>query len=649
MRTAASEGDIATVKRLLEAGVDPDAANDYGATALFRVADKGHAAVARLLLEKGADPNLQDSFYGATAFGWALSSGHADVALVILENGYRDLDGALAGAVRGGASPLVDAILAKEGLSRSGVLGALDRVRGASEPDAALVAKLEKVAASLAPAHELSPERAKGYEGYYSSDDGSALTIELQDGELVATFDNERRTSTVLDPRDPVSFRARRFSRELTFLFEGETVTGFEWPSRGGPQLYSRGPAPAATADEQADSSAADRGTTGAASTAPSTGAEASIPAGVATRHWPQFRGPNAAGTAQGNPPAEWDLETGRHVLWQREIPGLAHASPAVWGDRLYLTTAVADKDEGEFRSGLYGDVDSVKIESDYSWRVYALDVRSGKVVWDRVAHEGRPRSAHHLKATQANPSPATDGRHVVAMLGSEGLYCWSSSGELLWKKDLGVIHSGWFYDASYQWGHSSSPILHDGKVIVQVDRHEDAFIAAFDLATGEEVWRTGRDNLPSWSTPTIFRGEKGPQVVANGTKRIRGYDAATGKELWSLGPNSEVVVGTPVVGHGMVYVTGGYPPVRPIYAVRPGARGELDVEDGDAPGEHLAWANMSEGTYMPTPLLYGDLLYTLANNGVLRVFDARTGERLYRHRVAGRGGVAFTASPVAA
>ncbi|MCG8460689.1 MAG: PQQ-binding-like beta-propeller repeat protein, partial [Holophagales bacterium] len=107
--------------------------------------------------------------------------------------------------------------------------------------------------------------------------------------------------------------------------------------------------------------------------------------------------------------------------------------------------------------------------------------------------------------------------------------------------------------------------------------------------------------------------------------------------------------VGTPVVGHGMVYVTGGYPPVRPIYAVRPGARGELEVEDGDAPGEHLAWANMSEGTYMPTPLLYGDLLYTLANNGVLRVFDARTGERLYRHRVAGRGGVAFTASPVAA
>jgi len=232
-----------------------------------------------------------------------------------------------------------------------------------------------------------------------------------------------------------------------------------------------------------------------------------------------------------------------------------------------------------------------------------------------------------------------------VAALGSEGLYCYDLDGKLLWKKDLGRLDVGWFYDPSIAWGHSSSPILYKDTVILQVDRASEPFIAAYSLADGHEVWHTSRDNLPSWGTPTLFEGE----LVTNGSHLIRAYDPATGKERWSLGPHSEVTVGTPVVGHGLVYVTGGYPPVRPVYAVRGGGHGDISLAEGATSSEHVAWMNDRDGTYIPTPIVYGEELYTLSNSGVLITYDAKSGERLYRERAAGRGGVAFTASPVAA
>ncbi len=255
-----------------------------------------------------------------------------------------------------------------------------------------------------------------------------------------------------------------------------------------------------------------------------------------------------------------------------------------------------------------------------------------------------------HTKASQANSTPVTDGKRVVAVFGSIGLLAaWDVDGKPLWTADLGVLDSGWFLDPAYQWGHSSSPIIYKDTVIVQADQQKGSFIAAYDLKTGKQVWRTDRsDEISTWGTPTLFRAEGKEQIVTNGTK-IRGYDPATGKVLWTLGPNSEVTVGTPVTGDGLIYVTGGYPPVRPIYAIKPAANGTITLtkENMTTPSDALAWSNDREGTYIPTPIFYDGILYTCGNNGILTAYDGKTGERLYRSRVGGGG--AFSASPVAA
>ncbi len=365
--------------------------------------------------------------------------------------------------------------------------------------------------------------------------------------------------------------------------------------------------------------------------------------------NWPAFRGANAAGTADGaGPPLEWNSEDGTHVRWKTPIPGRAHSSPVIWGQRIYLTTAVRSQPEKEFRHGLYGDVDSEADLPAYTWRLLAIDKNSGKVLFDHPVHSGKPSASHHIKATQANASPVTDGQTIIASLGSEGLYAFAMDGKQLWRQDLGLLDTGWFFDPSYQWGHASSPVIHDGKVILQVDRSSDSFIAAFSLADGKQLWKTQRDNLPSWGTPTLLPAGDGFELVANGSKQIRGYDPESGKELWRLGPNSEVTVGTPVVGHGMVFVTGGYPPVRPIYALKPGGRGDLTLAEGETSSAHVAWSTTRGGTYMPTPLIYGDHLYMTANNGVLTCYDAKTGEQIYRQRLS-KGSAAFSGSPVAA
>ncbi len=377
--------------------------------------------------------------------------------------------------------------------------------------------------------------------------------------------------------------------------------------------------------------------------------ARAKVPAGAAGRDWPAFRGPNAAGTAKGDVPLTWDVATGDNILWKRPIPGRAHSSPIVWDDRIFVTTAISSAPEKPFRTGLYGDVDEAEVKDDYAWRIYALDKAGGKVLWQHETTRGLPRAAHHFKATQANATPVTNGKVVVAMMGSEGLFCYDLEGKLLWQKDLGVLEVGWFYNPGYGWGHSSSPIIHRDRVIVQVDRYDDPFIAAYALADGRELWRTARENLPSWGTPAMTAAGGRTEIVTNGSRWIRGYDADSGEELWHLAPISEVTVGTPVVGHGLVFVTGGYSPARPIYAIRPGGRGDISLAEGAESSDHIAWRSERDGTYIPTPLVYGDYLYLTANNGALGCYDARTGKRLYRARVAGRGGVAFSASPVAA
>jgi outer membrane protein assembly factor BamB len=365
---------------------------------------------------------------------------------------------------------------------------------------------------------------------------------------------------------------------------------------------------------------------------------------------WPSFRGPQASGVAAGPAPTAWNAETGTNILWKTAIPGLAHSSPVVWGDRVFVTTAVSTEANPIFRSGLYGDVDSVESTAEHSWRVLALDRKTGKVLWERVANAGVPRVKRHMKATHANSTPATDGEHVVALFGSAGLYCYKVDGTLEWKKDLGVLDAGWFYDPSYQWEYGASPILYKNLVIVQADLQKGSFVAAYDLADGRQVWRTERDENPSWATPSVFETEKRAELVTNATKHVRGYDPLTGKELWRLAGSSEIVAPTPIAAHGLAFVAAGYPPRQPIYAIRLGqASGDVSLAEGKEANEAIAWSKQRGGPYMPTPIVYGDHLYTCANNGILTVYDARTGTQLYRDRIAGPKSTAFTASPVAA
>ena len=367
------------------------------------------------------------------------------------------------------------------------------------------------------------------------------------------------------------------------------------------------------------------------------------------TQNWPSFRGANASGVADGVPtPVSWDATKSVNILWKTAIPGLAHSSPVVWGDRVYVTTAVSSKGNEYFRHGLYGDVDSDKDTSPHTWHVYGLDKRSGKIIWDKVACEGVPKIKRHIKATHASSTPATDGKHVVAFFGSEGLYCYDVNGKLLWKQDLGVLDSGWFYDPDYQWGTASSPIIYKNMVIVQCDVQKNSFIAAYDINNGKRLWMTPREEIPSWGTPTIYEGKSRVELITNATRAVRSYDPATGKELWKFSGNPEVTATTPVVGHDLIFICNGYRPNQPIYAVRPGATGDISLKDGKTSNEFIAWSYQRGGTYMPTPIVYGEYVYLCNNNGVLSCYNAKTGERIYQQRIGDKGG-AYSASPVAA
>ena len=353
-------------------------------------------------------------------------------------------------------------------------------------------------------------------------------------------------------------------------------------------------------------------------------------------------------GDGQGAP-TEWDATTGRNILWKTPIPGLANSSPIIWGDKIFLTSASTEEGDDTLRIGLYGDVDSIEDTAEHTWSVYALDKSTGEILWRRVAATGTPKVKRHMKSTHANPTPVTDGRHVIASFGSEGVYAYDFDGKLLWKKDLGVLESGWFYDPTYEWGFASSPIIDQGRVILQVDIQKGSYITALDVATGREIWKTEREEIPTWGTPVVLPAKEPggvAEIVTNGTT-VRGYDAVTGEKLWWLAPNSEITVASPVVGDGLAYVTGGYSPARPVYAVRPGSRGDISLPEGQASSETIAWSLDKGGVYMPTPLLYKGVLYLFHGNGRLAAHDPQTGETIYKERVG--SGNSFSGSPVAA
>jgi hypothetical protein len=310
--------------------------------------------------------------------------------------------------------------------------------------------------------------------------------------------------------------------------------------------------------------------------------------------NWPSFRGPQAAGSADGQQlPDQWNPATGDGVLWRTTIPGLAHSSPIVWNDLLFVTSAVSSSKDATFKPGLYGDGDASSDRTPQRWMLYAVDKRSGKVRWERTAAEGEPKNVRHIKSTYASASPATDGRIVVAWFGSQGVYAYDFAGNLRWKVDLGRVNMGAYDIPSYEWGPASSPIIWNGLVIIQCDTQADSFLLALNADTGETVWKTDRDELPSWGTPTVVTTAVGPELVTNASNFVRGYDPKTGRELWKMGGSSKITAPTPIFTEGLHIVASGRAPERPVFAVRPGARGDLTLAKGEDHSPHVAWSKI--------------------------------------------------------
>jgi outer membrane protein assembly factor BamB len=375
---------------------------------------------------------------------------------------------------------------------------------------------------------------------------------------------------------------------------------------------------------------------------------QAASPRPPALSRWPSFRGAGASGVSdRQNLPSDWNLDDGTYRRWVTSIPGLAHSSPIVWDGKLFVTSAITGEKSASFRPGLYGAGDASKDLSSHRWMLYCLDRKTGKILWERVAVNGKPKEKRHVKATYANSTPATDGKHVVAFFGSQGIYAYNVDGERLWSKDLGRLDVGAYDAPDYEWGTASSPILHDGLVFVQCDTQKESFLIALDVETGKVVWKKERDELPSWGTPTVCRGPKGDELVTNASNFIRAYDPKSGDELWRLGGSSKITAPTPIISEGLIVVASGRHPEAPIFVVRSGSRGDLTLKKGKTLSEHIVWSRQKRGSYMPTPIIYRGLLYVLGNSGILDCYDFKTGEEVYRKRIK-HAGSGFSASPVA-
>jgi outer membrane protein assembly factor BamB len=366
-------------------------------------------------------------------------------------------------------------------------------------------------------------------------------------------------------------------------------------------------------------------------------------------QNWPSFRGLNASGVAEGNdPPAVWDAQKSINILWKTAIPGLGHSSPVVWGDRVFVTTAVSSAAHPQFVHGLTETGASADDNSLHSWRVYCLEKNSGRIIWEKTVYEGAPKVKRHVKASYANSTPATDGRYLVVSFGSEGLYCFDLNGKLLWHQDLGLLDGGWSPDPQSHFGYGSSPIIFKQLAIVQCDAQNQAFIAAFRLSDGKRVWQTAREEDTSWSTPTVYEARDHAELVTSGSKYYRGYDPLSGKELWRLADGVDVKIPTPIAAHGLYFLSGGDANARrTFYALRAGLKGEVNSNESGAASGSIAWRSPVIKPHIVTPIVYGDYLYVCTDNGVLTQYWAKTGEPGYRARL-GTGG-AFSASPVAA
>ena len=364
--------------------------------------------------------------------------------------------------------------------------------------------------------------------------------------------------------------------------------------------------------------------------------------------NWPAFRGQDAVGVAEGFPlPVEWDVAASKNVLWKTDIPGLGHSSPIVWGDRLYVSTAISDGDKSGLKTGLYGDIASVKDDTPHRWVVYCLDKRTGKIVWERTVLTAVPKVKRHPKSSHATSTLATDGRYLLALFGSEGLHAFDMTGKPIWKRDFGVLDSAYYVAPDAQWEFASSPVIHKDMVLVQADVLKGSFLAALNIKDGTDIWRTPREDVPTWGTPAVYTGGAAPQIVVNGYKHIGGYDLKTGKPIWRMTGGGDIPVPTPVIAGDLALITNAHGKLAPFYAIRLSATGDISLAGDSTSNDFVAWSYLRDGSYMASPVVYGDIVYNCRWNGVLNAYELRSGKRLFQERLGG-GTTAFSASPVA-
>lgn len=395
----------------------------------------------------------------------------------------------------------------------------------------------------------------------------------------------------------------------------------------------------------------------------------------LADDNWPQFRGNQSEGVGSGNPPVRWDVTTGENVLWKTDVEGLSHASPVVWGNRAFLVTAVsAETNAPSLSTGWLGGTGQSAADAGvWSWQVQAYDLETGQLVWKREAVSGIPLTKRHVKASHANCTPATNGQYVVAFFGSEGLYCYDMDGNLQWKTGFGRLQAGPYNAKELEWGFASSPVIHGEHLIVQCDCLNTSFVAILRLADGVEVRRIPRHDVATWTTPLVVDIAGQTQIVCNGYQEMAGYDFTTGERLWYLQGGGDIPVPAPLYSHDLFLLTNGHGR-RPTYAIAVTARGDLtpsaaaatpstppkppaDPAEGAPPAPPepatppplppgLVWYEPRDGSYMPTPIVVGDLLYNCDDNGRLSVRNVTDGSIVYQERVG--DGVVHSASAVA-
>jgi outer membrane protein assembly factor BamB len=360
----------------------------------------------------------------------------------------------------------------------------------------------------------------------------------------------------------------------------------------------------------------------------------------LAGDNWPQFRGPGSTGVADDPAlPDHWS--TTQNVAWKTDIPGSGWSSPVVWGDRIFVTSVISSGGTEAPKKGLYMGGERKAPTDEHRSMVYAIDFKSGKILWEREAHRGVPAGSHHLKNTYASATPVTDGERVYAYFPHAGLFCYDMKGKLLWSEAAEP------FVTRYGWGTGASPVLHQNRIYIVNDNDSHSFLEALDKKTGARVWKVDRDEGTNWSTPYIWEHDGETEIVTSGTGRVRSYDL-DGKLLWQFGGMSSITIPTPFSSHGLLFLTSGYvgDQIRPVYAVKPGARGDLTLEKGQTTNAGIAWYRPTDGPYNPSPIVYGDYYYTLLDRGFLTCHDARTGREIYaKQRIDPQSG-AFTASP---